>query len=131
MNRPGPGVYHGEGLVLPGGVTPTVSVTTPAAGVYSNSAACPTTVNYSPLAVGNQVNGKFKPLYYPCLGEAVIANFAMGSYTVSLITILLLVVIQTVILLVTYEESSTLSSYTLPCLVGWLINIYPCQLSMV
>ena len=68
MNRSGSGVYYGEGLVLPGGVTPAVSVTTPSAGVYFNSAACPTTVNYSPLAAGNQVNGKFKPLYYPSMG---------------------------------------------------------------
>ena len=73
-------MYHGEGLLLPGGVTPTVSVTTPAAGVYSNSAACPTTVNYSPLAARNQVNGKIKPLYYPSLVGAVIANYAMEFY---------------------------------------------------
>ena len=80
-NRSGPGVYHGEGLVLPGGLTPTVSVTTPAAGAYSNSAACPTTVDYSPFSAANQVNGKFKPLFYPSLGGAVIANYAMGSST--------------------------------------------------
>jgi len=56
-----------------------VSVTTPAGGGFTNSAVCPATVNYSPLAAGNQVNGKFKSLYYPCLGGAVIANYAMGS----------------------------------------------------
>ena len=71
MNRSGPGVYHGEGLVLPGGVTPTVSVTLPS-GVYTNSATCPTTVNYSPLAAGNQVNGKYKPRCYPSLVELLL-----------------------------------------------------------
>ena len=79
LNRSGPGVYHGEGLVLPGGVTPTVSVTLPSAGVYTNSAVCPTTVNYSPLAAGTQLNGKMQPLYFPCLGGAAIANYAMEN----------------------------------------------------
>ena len=78
-NRSGPGVHHGEGLVLPGGVTPTVSVITPTSGGFSNSAVCPTTVDYSPMAAGNQLNGKLPPLYYPSLGSAVVANFAMGS----------------------------------------------------
>ena len=121
-----------------------MSVTTPAAGVYSNSAACPTTVDYSRFSAGNQVNGKFKPLYYLSLGGAVIANYAMGSSTdttnpteckfgaFSLFeTMWFLVVIQTVILLVNQGAGATPSSSALPCLVEWLINIFQCQLLMV
>ena len=43
-------MYHGEGLVLAGGVTLTVSATLPVSGTYTASAVCPVTTDYSPFA---------------------------------------------------------------------------------
>ena len=55
-------MYRGEGLVLPGGVKPTVSVKLPSAGTYTANAVCQTTTFYSPFAASNQVNGKYPHL---------------------------------------------------------------------
>jgi len=56
-----------------------VNVTLPASGTYTASAVCPVTTDFSPFAAGNTVNGKYPPLYYPSLGGAVVANYAMGN----------------------------------------------------
>ena len=78
-NTSGPGVYHGKGLVLPGGVTPTVNVKLPSAGAYAANAVCQTTKDYPPFATSNQVNGKYPALYHPSLVSAVVANSAMET----------------------------------------------------
>ena len=79
QNREGFSTFHGEGLKVPGNTVPTVV----GAGAVSQLECC---VDVSPFATNAtaggaipKINGKYPPLFFPSLGGAVIANYAVGN----------------------------------------------------
>ena len=76
QNRDGFSSFHGEGLKLPGNTVPAVMGS---AALSQNASVdvSPFATNATGGAAIPKINGKYRPLSYPSLGGAVIANYAV------------------------------------------------------